>query len=251
MVAEFFILPNHLESIRPMFYGFQDLPPDAGSDAHIREMFLIHYIFCGKGTFFQDGAAHCLSEDDCFIIRPGEVISYRSDAEDPWSYVWLGFSCSNPALFSSTVVHQPILRGLFQQIRDLNGDPAQLGKLYSLTHEIVWLLTAETSSFRPEDYAAYAKIWMDTNYNIRLRLQDIADTLHIGQNYLCRCFKHKYEISPKEYLTELRLSKAKAFLGNGFSVSLAATMAGFSDLPNFSKQFKQVFGVSPSRFAGK
>ena len=52
-------------------------------------------------------------------------------------------------------------------------------------------------------------------------------------------------MSPQEYLMQLRLQQANKFLQQGYSVSEAAAMAGFSDLSNFSRKYKAVFGVSP------
>jgi len=244
-LKESYILPNQLKIIQPVLYGYEQLTPGNGIPPHIRDIYLIHYVMHGKGIYQTGGETYYLKEDDCFIIRPGEQVYYHASTEDPWSYVWIGFSSNSPLEFSKLIFHQPILRGLFQQVRELPNDSAQIGKLTSLMYEIVWILEEKTNNFSPENYAEYAKIWMDTNYYLKLKLEEIAKILHIGPNYLYRCFKEKYEISPKEYLTSLRLNKAKEFLKLGYSVSLSASMAGFQDLPNFSKQYKKTFGNSP------
>ena len=46
---------------------------------------------------------------------------------------------------------------------------------------------------------------------------------------------------------QLRLDRAKEFLNQGYGVTEAASMAGFSDLSNFSRQYKACFGITPSR----
>ena len=64
-------------------------------------------------------------------------------------------------------------------------------------------------------------------------------------------FRAAYGVPPKEYLTHLRLHKSMEFLSAGHSVSDSASMAGFPDLPNFSRQFKRSFGCNPSQIKHK
>lgn len=45
----------------------------------------------------------------------------------------------------------------------------------------------------------------------------------------------------------LRLKWAKEFLTKGYGVTEAAIMAGFSDISNFSRQYKEHFGINPSK----
>ena len=45
----------------------------------------------------------------------------------------------------------------------------------------------------------------------------------------------------------LRLEQAREFLGQGYGVTEAAALAGFSDLSRLSRQYKRQFGASPSR----
>ena len=52
-----------------------------------------------------------------------------------------------------------------------------------------------------------------------------------------------------DYLTELRINKAKELLsGDDLSVQDVAEMVGYQDLKYFSKLFKRITGVSPSDY---
>ena len=78
-------------------------------------------------------------------------------------------------------------------------------------------------------------------------IQKLADTLHIDRRYLTLLFRKAYGMPPQAYLMRLRMQQqAQEFLDQGYGVAEAAALAGFSDLPNFSRQYKRVFGVSPS-----
>ena len=100
---------------------------------------------------------------------------------------------------------------------------------------------------RQEPYAAYAKAYLETSYMQPVSIQKLADTLHIDRRYLTVLFREAYGEPPQAYLMRLRLEQAREFLGQGYGVAEAATLAGFSDLSNFSRQYKRQFGASPSR----
>ena len=66
------------------------------------------------------------------------------------------------------------------------------------------------------------------------------------RTYLYRIFKQRYGLSPKEYITAVRMEQAKKLLLGGYSVKIAAYMVGYQDEFNFSKAYKKRFGVPPS-----
>ena len=54
-------------------------------------------------------------------------------------------------------------------------------------------------------------------------------------------------MTPQEYLTERRLTRARELLGIGdYNVSEVCYQVGFSSLPGFSRSFKKRFGIPPS-----
>ena len=65
---------------------------------------------------------------------------------------------------------------------------------------------------------------------------------------LYRGFVSRYGIGVKEYLTELRMTRAKDFLSAGHTVSETAYLVGYRDEFGFSRAFKKHFGEAPSRY---
>ena len=65
-------------------------------------------------------------------------------------------------------------------------------------------------------------------------------------------FSHKFRdvmgVSFREYLTRLRLDKAKDLLPAKLPLTEVAQAVGFGDLPRFDKLFKRYTGVSPSAY---
>ena len=98
-------------------------------------------------------------------------------------------------------------------------------------------------------YASRAKQFINENYSRDISIQDIADQLHISRNHLCRVFKETNSSTLLNYITELRMEKAKELLLSGvLSVNEVAEKVGFNNATYFIKKFKQNFGVTPYQF---
>lgn len=98
--------------------------------------------------------------------------------------------------------------------------------------------------------AASAAEYISLNFkNPTLTVPQIAKAVNVSEVYLRRIFKEKYKMSPKKYITDMRIKHAASLLASGyFSVSEAAHIAGFEDEKYFSSVFKKNMGCSPSKY---
>ncbi|WP_339316183.1 response regulator [Paenibacillus sp. FSL R10-2734] len=83
-----------------------------------------------------------------------------------------------------------------------------------------------------------------------LAIADIADMVKFNSSFLSREFKKIKGISPIEYLTKLRIEKAKQLIlePSNHKFKDIGTMVGYSNPYYFSKVFKVITGMTPSLF---
>ena len=84
-----------------------------------------------------------------------------------------------------------------------------------------------------------------------LRVENVAQQIHLNRRYLSRLFREEIGQTPQEYLISVRMQAADRYLRNGISVGETATLCGYTDMFNFSKMFKKYYGVSPASRLGK
>jgi AraC-like DNA-binding protein len=87
-------------------------------------------------------------------------------------------------------------------------------------------------------------------FNQPITLQILAQKCDISIPYMCRIFKKFTGSTIIEYINLLRCQKALSLLAGGYSIIDAALSVGFNDSNYFSRTFKKLFGISPSKAIG-
>lgn len=85
-----------------------------------------------------------------------------------------------------------------------------------------------------------------------IRMEDVAQSLHISHSTLYRKIKALTGLSGAEFIRKTRVLHSAELLRNErCNVSEAAYRCGFSNLAYFRTSFKEVFGVTPSEYQKK
>lgn len=94
-----------------------------------------------------------------------------------------------------------------------------------------------------------AKVFMKENYNESLTLKDIAKSVFLSPYYFAHLFKKETGITPLQYITELRINRAKKLLKHSKTkVIEICDEVGYRSLPYFNKIFKKNTGVTPTEY---
>lgn len=94
------------------------------------------------------------------------------------------------------------------------------------------------------------KEMIEANYkDSNLSLQGIAAMLHLTPAYVGRIFKTSEFVSVGEYMNEVRLRHAQAYLETkSFSIKEVMELVGYVNESTFFKLFKKTFGVTPKEY---
>jgi AraC-like DNA-binding protein len=86
-------------------------------------------------------------------------------------------------------------------------------------------------------------------FNADFSLADLAPALGVSGPYLRKVFKAAYQLTPKEFLTKIRMDYARSLLATGyFTIKEIAVRCGFENEKYFSTVFKAYYGAAPSAF---
>lgn len=104
----------------------------------------------------------------------------------------------------------------------------------------------------PKDYLCEqvikAKEFIDENASGNITLNSIASAAYLSKFHFLRLFKSLYGRTPHQYLTEIRIEKAKQLLRSGLPVADTCFLTGFESISSFKALFKKCTGLTPSRY---
>ncbi len=228
----------------------------------------LHFVYSGKGYLEYNGKKVKVESGDLFLIPPLIDAVYYPDAKEPFAYYWIkfrGWGVTNIIAQCGFDIDTLVLkikrnRSIEQNFVSLvesyfhDNDDYQcrkLGYLYLIFAELIdyQKTFCELSLSEKQLYVKKAMFFIEYNYLHPIKMKDIAANLGIHTNYLSNIFTEEMGISPKQYLLELRIEKAKRFLlESDVSIGRVAHRVGYDDPLYFSRLFYKSVGMSPTEF---
>lgn len=102
---------------------------------------------------------------------------------------------------------------------------------------------------RVRKVAEQVEAYIKQHYREPISNTRLSEALHFHYNYLARCMKEAYGVTPAEFLLQYRLEQAKRLLlTTSWPMSRIAEHVGFQYPPYFSRRFSARFGMSPLQF---
>lgn len=215
----------------------------------------------GSVIFIPAGALHSGIPDDCVyecIVLDMNLLMNKSD------------SCIKP--IRQVMNHEVELQSVYPEsyndihqiawnLFDAMGAKKEgyqllvLGTLYQLFGTIFAIgAYAPATSQVPRDHKRILQLkqaleFMESSYNSRLTLEEIAESVTMSPKYFCRFFQEMTHRTPIDYLNYYRIERAcYQLLTTNQSITEVAYNSGFNDLSYFIKTFKKYKGTTPKKY---
>ena len=244
--------------------GYEQCRPGYHYGPRVCPYDIIHFVQKGKGELFINDMTLQVEEDDAFIIPAGKIASYQASSDDPWKYYWIGYLGTSSAQYTAHLISsckdKYVLRDVevSEYTALIKEGAALLGvsntnflRANSILYQILARLAeaVNTPDRKPLSMhlAEEIRYYLEMKYYEPIKMQQVADRFGIHPNHLTRLFRQQYQVTPKQFVTTLKMQKAMQLLETSDTpISLIAAALGYDDQLAFSRAFHQFAKVSPS-----
>jgi AraC-like DNA-binding protein len=192
-----------------------------------------------------------VSVGECVVIPAGTDHGFKADEVArfivadldalPRHFITVGLN-----VFSVT---PPLLSYLYFTEKQLEYQ-VDSGLESSILNVFMMLLEQQTQVTPVDPRVRAAQTFISENIETPLSIAELSKIACLSPTQFKKRFKESLGISTLQYITELRMEKAKALLTHtDLPVQLIAERVGYSDLSAFSRRFSLHFGLSPREFA--
>ncbi len=250
------------------FYQVKSLWPEKKGFSLYRPKIKDEYIF----LHFLTPARLCIS-GQYLDIKPGGCIIYAPGACQEFSspdtellHDWFHVSPDFSHLMEKYGVipgkmYYPESAEITEIIREIELECLTLPQYYEasvnlLSEKLVIALSrSETSPVNPSTRSElhkkqfiHARSTIHMDYKHDWSIEEMADLVHLSPSRFFTLYKSIFGTSPKDDLLKSRIQHAEMLLSQGYPVSEAATLSGFSNQYNFIRQFKKITGKTPGKY---
>lgn len=123
--------------------------------------------------------------------------------------------------------------------------------LSDVLEEFGQLLKVEQAAQPPAETSSFLKIlnYLEQNYPRDISLKTISQEFHLNSSYISQLIKNETGLTYTQYITELRMNKAKELLKTTrLSLNEISEAVGFHDYFYFIKKFKREVGITPGKY---
>ena len=114
------------------------------------------------------------------------------------------------------------------------------------------LYPSELRNAEKSDLASDIRSYIKQNYKYSISTKQLAEAFFVNASYASRCFSERYDITITEYISKVRIEKAKTLLlTTKASIGNIALNVGFDDSNYFTRVFKKLEGCSPSSYRSR
>jgi AraC-like DNA-binding protein len=258
-------------------------PWSVSENSHLA--FEVIYIISGQEEVKIENESYRLFSGDIIIIPPG--FKHSVQCVNQSHYFCFHFDIDEPTfatqLFQNTNIYYPNetdfnkqIKFYLDKINQLIDPSANYNfqtkiQIQIFLSQLILVLNQQTKNpinYVPSSKLKYARIISDkiksslkeqilfyttqSNWNLdinSIRINDIMKEIGISTGYGSEVFKEVFGMSPRKYLSQLKINEAKSMLNMPqLSISVISKSLGYQSVSHFSRQFKRWMNISPDMY---
>lgn len=238
---------------------------------HVHEGYALGVILEGAEMFYYRGQTHIAPAGSIVLINPDEIHTgqtasgahwwhyrmfypsialLRQIAEEitgqPWEMPYFG----HPIVYdaeTAQLLHQ------FHQALEQQRSALELGAHMRAAFGQLIIRHAINRPLLIKNYTGKTEVrrvrdYLRDHYAENPTLEQLAALVNLSPYHLLRLFRQQIGLPPHQYLSHIRLHRAKQLLTSGRPIAEVAVETGFTDQSHLTKHFKRVFGVTPGHY---
>ncbi len=212
-----------------------------------REHYGLSLCLEGQITYIQDGVEYVSSTDTAVILPKGGNYFIRGDKTGYFPVI--NFECRD--LLCDTVTVIPVqnaeqLISDYERMKKIFGFDGGCAQVFSIFYGMLHRLSSDSI---PYELRGAVQIIKNEYNDVELTNARLASECNMSEVYFRKLFLRYFKTSPKQFIIDMRLQRAKQLLSEGaLSISAISEACGFSNPYHFCRIFKQHTGVTPSEY---
>lgn len=210
--------------------------------------------FCKEGqiTYIHKGKTYVSDPQHAVILPKGQ--SYIICGNETGLFPVINFECADE--LCDTMMVLPIENTDsfikdYEQIKKLFLFEGNRAKIMSVFYDILYRITHTDSE--KGNLLLPAIRYIENHFSAPdLTNATLAAQCNISEVYFRKLFTQKYAMTPKQYIIDIRINKAKQLLTDGIlKINAVAEQCGFTNTYHFSRMFKERTGITPTAYMQK
>lgn len=214
----------------------------------------------GSGTAEIYDRKYSVAEGSLLVLRPNVPHIYYKNGE-VWRTSWITFGGWAAAQFfdvESGIVRLPEGFGFSERLKEMETylysgrwPHESSARLYSLLLDCREVIRdGAAAAYGLGSRLAECFRYINAGYDKPIALSELAELCHVSQEHFCRLFKTYTGMRPFDYITKLRIQRAKDLLARSRDMRIGeiAARTGFQSNSYFSMVFKRSEGCTPDEY---
>ena len=257
---DFAVRPKvRVECLYTLFYHEKEAGFVFPGEAHP----MVEILYVDKGSLHSvaDGQELLLQQGDLVLYAPEQWHMQYADPDQAPRMVTISFWAKGIAwenLRNRRFTPDSQITTLVRQIlreQEQGNDDSIFSLLTLLLLHLQKRETGEKNGMQPaisgeNTIIRKAQQYVQANVSAKLNVPVVAEGIGVSASYLTALFHKHLEFSPAEYIRRIKLQESKQLIREGqMNFTEISEHLQYSTVHHFSRQFKQMFGMTPTEYA--